>query len=316
MSHSRAAFFVNPLSHTVAKRGSILDQSGTDRDVHRVTIDDFKTLGEDVEQAINIGMDAVFIEGGDGTIQGVLSEVLKRETLFKKLPNIVLLPGGMTNMIVENIGVKKPSATKINALLAHPEGATVNTLPLLSVNPEKAEDAHFGFLLSSGAVPAATKYCLDQIHTKGIGGAQAVRTTLFRVLVGRGEEREKILSPTPLKLEMNGSVLEDNHLTSVATTLPKLMIGINPFWGVEDGPVRLTYVGPPIKHKTINIARMFKKSQSDKAKRAMKRDGFESWNLEQAVLTHSGPLILDGEILPQTDGPIKLSASTPLNFLR
>jgi hypothetical protein len=316
MSNPSAAFFVNPLSHTVAKRGSVLDQSGAGKNVLRVQIDNFKSLADEMKNVAQAGVNTVFVEGGDGTIQAVLTEVLNHEKLFQNLPNIVLLPGGMTNLIVGIIGIKKPTPQKIDQLIDQPETARAAELPLLRIDPQESARTHYGFLFSSGALPAATQFCLDKIHTQGIGGAKAVRTTLFRVLMGRGEDREKILSPTFLRLDMDDRHLVGDHLTSLATTLPKLMIGINPFWGTEDRPVRLTHVGPPVHRKVKNIARMFKNNQSAKARASMLDDGFQSWNLNEATLTHDGPLVLDGEVLPDTKGPIKLSASTPLNFLR
>lgn len=316
MSNPTAAFFVNPLSHTVAKRGSVLDRSGTDKNILRIQIDNFKTLAEDMKNIAHSGIKTIFVEGGDGTIQAVLTEVLNQEKLFERLPNIVLLPGGMTNLIVEIIGLKKPTPQKVDQLIDQPETGNIAQLPLLRIDPQESAQTHYGFLFSSGALPAATQFCLDKIHTQGIGGAKAVRTTLLRVLMGRGEEREKILSPTELKLDFNDMSLNGDHLTSIATTLPKLMIGINPFWGTEDGQVRLTHAGPPIKHKVRNVARMFKKNQSEKARASMRADGFQSWNLNEATLTHDGPLVLDGEVLPDTKGPINLSASIPLSFLR
>lgn len=316
MTKINTAFFVNPLSHSVAKNGSVLDQSCLDDDVLRVKLDDFENLPNGVIQAIKNEVDTICIEGGDGTIQGVLTEVLNRVSPNSPIPNIVLLSGGMTNVIAANIGIKKPTPQGIEKILENPGHADQTILPVLKISPSDNGKTQYGFLFSTGALPAATEFCLDQIHTKGIGGAKAVRHTLFHALLGKGDVREKILSKTPIKLDFAETALDEDHLTSVATTLPKLMIGIQPFWGTGDGPVHLTYAGPPIKHKVRNVARMFKRTHSERAIASMSRDGFQSWRIRSAKIDHSGPMILDGEFLPRTQGSIELSATLPLTFLR
>lgn len=315
MTSPHTAFFFNPLSHTVATHGSILETAALDKNILRFSLKDFSQLAKYVNETAAQNIDTVFIEGGDGTIQGVLTEIILQSDSFKSLPNFVLLPGGMTNLVASNIGLKRPTPKKVTEIVQTPERQKSNSLPLLRIDQSENNASHFGFLLSTGALPAATQFCLDEIHTQGIGGSAAVRATLLKVLFGPKEKRAEIMTPTPIQLRMNNNVINGDHLTSVATTLPKLIIGINPFWGTDDGPVHLTFVDPDIRHKFLNIARMFKPKQSRRAIAALERDGFRSWNIEDAIFVHDGPLVLDGEVLPLSKGPIKLSASQPLNFL-
>jgi diacylglycerol kinase family enzyme len=315
MPKPKTAFFYNPLSHTVATRGSVLEKAAGVNEAIIFELDDFSKLGAFVEQSATQGVETIFIEGGDGTIQGVLTETLLQLKGFKTRPNFVLLPGGMTNLVAANIGLKRPSVDRITDIIQNPQNRKIKTLPLLHIEPKDEGTSHFGFLLSTGALPAATQYCLDEIHTKGIGGSAAVGATLFKVLFGPKQKRRELMAPTPIQLSMADKTIDGDHLTSVATTLPKLIIGINPFWGLDDAPVQLTFADPNVRHKLINIARMFKKTQSARTRAALERDGFHSWNINDATLVHEGPIILDGEVLPLTKGPIKLSASEPLVFL-
>lgn len=231
------------------------------------------------------------------------------------MPNFVILPGGMTNLAAINIGMKKPTTEKIAHILDNSEKAKQTNLSLLKVRPGKKANDHYGFLFTTGAWPMATKYCYDKIHTEGIGGAAAVRATLLHVLLGRSEERRKMLANTPLGLKSDTATLNGDHLTTISTTLPNLMIGVNPFWGEGDGLVRLTHAGPDVRYKVLCVARMMKKTQSEKSRAALKRDGFQSWNLDNAELDYDGPLVLDGEFLDNRPGPISVSATEPLTFL-
>ena len=315
MPQSKTAFFYNPLSQTVATRGSVLEKAAQENEVLSYKIDDFSQLPGFIDQAATQGVETIFIEGGDGTIQGVLTEALLKLDRFETRPQFILLPGGMTNLIATNIGLKRPSVKKISEIIRNPKNRTTNELPLLRVEQNDSNSSHFGFFLSTGALPVATQYCLDEIHTKGIGGSAAVGATLLKVLFGAKDKRQEIMAPSPIQLNIGDQNIEGDHLTSVATTLPKLIIGINPFWGEDNGPVHLTFADANVRHKFVNIARMFKKSQSERARAALERDGFRSWNINDATFVHDGPMVLDGEVLPLTKGPIKLSSSEPLVFL-
>ena len=93
------------------------------------------------------------------------------------------------------------------------------------------------------------------------------------------------------------------------------MIGFHLFWGKGAGPVRLSHIKAGAKKKIRNVSRFVRKSQSETRIKKFKRDGFQSWNVDTATITHSGPMVLDGEFLPQTDKPVTISATTNFTFL-
>ncbi|MBL4870029.1 MAG: hypothetical protein JKX72_03640 [Robiginitomaculum sp.] len=94
------------------------------------------------------------------------------------------------------------------------------------------------------------------------------------------------------------------------------MIGLNPFWGNNDGAIRLTHIRSGARHLIRNMARMLRSGQSPSSSNKLARHGFTSWSLETATLDYTGPMVLDGEFLPQTNEPITLSTSRPLTFLK
>jgi len=313
---SSPAFLINPLSHSVAKYGSDLKRAGVTATANCHVLERFDTLASTVADILAAQCTHVFIEGGDGTIHGVLSMFLAQQPDVDKLPNFTLLPGGMTNLVAAHVGLKRPSRKKIMALVEKPETQTTVTLPLLGAKPADSEDTHYGFLLSTGALPAATRYCVEHIHSKGVGGSAAVRSTLLKVLFSRGIEREIILKPTPLALDLGFEKIQGDHVITVATTLPRLMIGLRPFWGTQDGRLMITHANENTRHIIRNIARMLMPGQSASASAKLARDGFRSWNVDEAVIQLSGEVVLDGEFLPQTSAPISLFATKPLRFIK
>ncbi len=310
------AFIINPLSHNVAKNGSILQKTGLTSKDNCTVLHRFDTLPATVENILGTQNNHVFIEGGDGTIHGVLSEFLNQQPDIDKLPDFTLLPGGMTNLVAGHVGLKRPSIKKLTKLINGINTPQPVKLPMLAVKPSDGDHAHYGFLFSTGALPIATRYCLDHIHTKGVGGSAAVRATLLKVLLGRGPERQIILAPTPLSLDLGHRKIDGDHIVTIATTLPRLMIGLKPFWGGGDGPLMLTHASKDARHIKRNFARMLLPGQSARASTALKRDGFQSWNIERAEICLKGETVLDGEFLPRTNAPISLYATKPLRFIK
>ena len=317
---SNSAFIINPHSHSVAKHGSDLQQAGVTTDANCHLLNTFDILPSAVANILADKCKHVFIEGGDGTIHGVLSMFLAQQPDVGKLPNFTLLPGGMTNLVAAHVGLKRPSRKKIIDLAEKPKTQKIVTLPLLGTKAAGAEDIHYGFLLSTGALPAATRYCVEHVHSKGVGGSAAVRNTLLKVLFGRGVEREIILKPTPLSLDLGTNGIEGkidgDHIITVATTLPRLIIGLKPFWGAGDGRLMITHADKNARHIKRNITRMLLSGQSASASAKLERDGFRSWNVDKAVMQLSGEVVLDGELLPQTDAPVSLFATKPLRFIK
>ena len=319
---SNPAFIINPLSHAVAKHGSDLIRAGVTTSTNCHILNAFDTLPAAISKILGTKREGrkdrnhVFIEGGDGTIHGVLSMFLAQEPDVDKLPYFTLLPGGMTNLVAAHVGLKRPSSKKILTLVNNPRDQKTVDLPMLGTKAEDADITHYGFLLSTGALPAATRYCVDRVHTKGVGGSKAVRSTLLKVLFGRGVEREIIMKPTQLSLDLGVQKIDGDHIITIATTLPHLMIGLKPFWGIGDDRLMITHVHKDARNIVRNITRMLLPGQSAGAIVKLKRDGFQSWNVDKAVMQLSGDVVLDGEFLPQTHAQISLFATKPLRFIR
>ncbi len=306
---------INPDSFTVAKKGSILRQALGDI-APCYEIRDFETLPETVRKIMAGEPQHIFIEGGDGTIQGVLSQILGQHPDSKALPVFTLLPGGMTNLVAKHVGVKHPNTGKIRAIYNNPDTAQSIALPALGLKPSNGPEEWYGFLLSTGAMPAATRLCLDKIHTHGIGGAAAVRTTLWRVLLGHGEERNHILKPRPLSLQLNKNAFDNKHIMTIATTLPGLMIGINPFWHTGGGPLKLTWVKEGAKRHVRNILRLLLRPHAKRTPVILEKHGYQSWSGEAARIKTDSDIVLDGEFLPLRNIAFSLFATQPLRFIR
>ena len=113
----RRLFIVNPLSERVARKGSVLEQLAGEMGINCIRLDPFDLLPAAVTQAAENDINHVIIEGGDGTVQGVLSTFLNQSEKFKTFPAFSIIPAGMTNQVAKNIGLKSASPNSVKAAL-------------------------------------------------------------------------------------------------------------------------------------------------------------------------------------------------------
>jgi len=306
MSPANTLFIVNHLSERVARKGSVLEAISGDTQTPLHTLGNFEDLPDTVLRAAKNKTPHIFIEGGDGTVQSVLTAFLRRKDQFEAFPTFSIVPGGMTNQVAKNIGLISASRSLIEKTMTHVQAPT-STVPLLSVaGPD--HDPFYGFLFSTGGLPMITEYTKSNIHNKGIGGSLAVAGGILRGISGK---REDVMYPTEITLELNGQTISEDHLGTVVTTLPGLILGLDPFWGTEDAPLRVTYGRGDTRRLYKHVAGLWAGQKSkDRSK-----DGLKSWNTHKIDYHYSGPVVLDGEALDFPSHEFSLTSTDPIGFV-
>jgi diacylglycerol kinase family enzyme len=308
-------FVINPLSESVAKKGSSLAALPSDVAAGVFRDDIFDRFDEIVAAGRKAGW--VVIEGGDGTAQGIISAFFNRsphitsEGVNKNLsgtalPKFTLLPGGMTNQVAKNIGLRTRKMTAVKRLL-NGQHESLQT-PLLRVSAQNHPD-HYGFLFSSGGVPMVTQFTKDKIHSRGIGGSFAVCAGILRGISGQNSD---VLSPTPIMLKRNDKACaQENHLGTLVTTLPSLLMGLDPFWGSGDGDLRVTYAQENPNHLARHVLSLW----MGRKHKTRSQDGLHSWQAKTLDYDYNGPIVLDGEPL-DIGSCFRVSSTPALTFLR
>ncbi|MEL7128734.1 MAG: diacylglycerol kinase family protein, partial [Pseudomonadota bacterium] len=247
----RFGLISNPLSHSVSKRGSVLKRAAErEPDAEFHCLDRFDDLSGILKGMATDGIEAIFVEGGDGTAMAVLTEIISgRSGLPSDIP-IALLPGGMTNLAAKVMGVRHAGNGGVRAVMSDLRAGNLagrsSPLPLLELSLSKAGQPLYGFFLSTGALPNGIRYCRRALHSRGAQGSIAVGLTLTRLIFGpRGVEGNEVLRPSDMTLESQAFHAAGSHLFTLATTLPTLSLNINPFWGKGDAPLRFTHATWP-----------------------------------------------------------------------
>jgi len=270
-------FIVNLLSERVARKGSVLQALAEDLGQDCFVLDSFDSLPATVVQAATDKIDHVIIEGGDGTVQGVISAFLQHEEKFDTFPSFSIVPGGMTNQVAKNIGLKAATARTVKFALNNELNPL--ELPLLNIIDNDGS-SYSGFVFSTGVIPQITRYTTSELHGKGIGGSAAVVGGILKGI--RGNDAT-LMKSTPIDLE---GLHTGPHLGTIVTTLPSLMMGLDPFWG--DGS----------------------KSKDRSA------DGLHSRRMESLSYTYEGDIVLDGEFLSIPSGKFTVRPTRLVTFLK
>ena len=299
-------FVFNAASAKVAKKGALLPKIAQQHNAVLRDVGDFSDVDKLVQDALSAKAEHIVIEGGDGTVQGILTEFLRHEKA-RNLPIFTLVPGGNTNQVARNVGLSAATPQAVAKALSADN--TISRAPLLRIT-DKDQRKYYGFLFSSGALPQVTDYTRDKLHDRGLGGSLAVIGGILKGTAGT----DSITEPTTIELDIDADSIEKirgPHLGTIVTTLPGLMLKLDPFWGEGDRPLRVTYVAGEYQKLAQHVASLWLgKKNKDRS-----QDGLYSWTADGLKYRYKGPCVLDGELLELTKG-FKIRATRPIRFAK
>jgi len=138
----------------------------------------------------------------------------------------------------------------------------------------------------------------------------AVIGGILKGVSGDGE----LTKPTDIKLNINAETpqeLTGPHLGTIVTTLPGLILKLDPFWGDGKRPLRVTYVAGDYQKLVRNVASLWLGNKT----KDRRQDGLHSWTADDMAYDYDGPCVLDGELLDLTKG-FKVEPTQPIRFAR
>ena len=253
------------------------------------------------------GAGLVAVEGGDGTVMAVTTALMAEAARTgEPPPPVILVAGGRTDLVARHLGCPRDPDAVARVI---ERGGRARTLRPLRV--QDAEAVRHGWFLSTGAVPRAAAYAHEVVYGAGdrAAGAASVAATLAGVLLSPRRLAE-IAAPTPFRADLAGTAFGPGHRLMLATTLPRLMVGLDPFWGRGDAPVRVTLA----RADSIKLRRTFARVWAGRVPRDAEARGYVSRTLARFAYETDGPTLLDGEALTLA-GRVAVTAGGPMRFL-
>lgn len=286
-------------------------------DIHHIVTSSPAEVKPALTELAARGISVLAINGGDGTVSGVLGELLE-SGLFATPPLIALLPGGTANMNAGDIGIggslKKATARFCDWCESGRDTRDkLAQRALLRVVTDSRQPPHYGMFLGGGAIIQGTEYAHKEIHSRGFRDDFSLVLSTLRTVWGVLRNDPVYNRHVAINLFLDDADLAQHDTLILAmSTLQRLAFGMRPFWGEEPGAIRLTL----IEQHCTRFARTFVSIIRGRANNnAVPSSGYISHNAHKIHIELDGKLNLDGEILV-AKGPVEISASMPLEFLK
>jgi diacylglycerol kinase (ATP) len=265
-------------------------------------------------------VDILAINGGDGTIARILTELLERGP-FPVLPRLALLPGGTTNMNAADVGLRGNLVKAIRRLCTWSSGAPAlpESLqrPVLRVTGGDGQAAVCGMAFGAGAITRGVEYSDTSINRKGIVGAFRPALALFRTLWGLASRDRRFFKPVAISLQRDNEPADPacDILILIISSLERLMLGSRPFWGQESAPLHTSLVHADAERFLRNLPAM---ARGKPNRHMTEANGYSSHNASRIRLAMDGSWMLDGEVHEAriSDGPVTISNGGDVTFVR
>lgn len=293
-------------------------------DVLHEELDDFSDLNGMIERFIDQGIEVIAVNGGDGTVQAVLTELGRRD-LKDASPKLAVIAGGMTNVIAKDVGFDDQPPKALARLIAGvtaPGRPREVTRPLIGLVLDPEKPPVYGMFFGAAGFYQAVKLANDKVRKQGIAGSLASASTLmlslFRLLFGSKRSDDPLYRGEPMALGLDGEHHPKTlYLLLMATTLDRLILGLMPFWNDRDGgngsAIRYTSIEFPPKR----LLRALLPVMRGRPAAWMEREGYRSGAIHDMVIDIKSPVVLDGEIFhPDPAQPIRLTGDRAQTFVR
>ncbi len=252
-----------------------------------------------LDEFMRDGVDLVAINGGDGTIQTVLTALIDRKP-YEQIPLLAILRAGTDSIIARDIGIKGSRDRGLRKLInwaRKPDGSgALVRRPIIRLQSASLQHPLYGMIFGAAVIYQGILFCRRNIHTKGVTGALAPSLTLARFLLGVIRRNPQYASTAPLTIELDRSdPIRRDFLMVLVSTVHHFFLGLRPFWGTGTGPLQFTAIADRAQHLMRVLPTM---ARGQRCRLRTPENGYFSHNASEVRLTLNTGFILDGELHP------------------
>lgn len=272
-----------------------------------------------IERFAQAKIEILAINGGDGTVAHVLTHLL-RHPAFKTPPQLILLPGGTTNMNVGDVGIPGKIQQSLEKLIRWSQGELpdleARERPILQIKQGESGPPMYGMIFGTGAIIQAIEYWHSSVKQKGFRNEFSSGLALARTVWGLIRRDPRFAKPVKLDIHFGDKqrIQQDNMMMFVSC-MPRVFLNFRPFWGSEDGALAMTVVRDRAERFLCTLPAFLRGRPNA---RLTPQAGYESHNVNSLTIEMEGAYTLDGEILhiDKTHGPLFIRHHCDVQFLR
>jgi diacylglycerol kinase (ATP) len=288
-------------------------------DVLHIETDHAHALPEALAEIARQNVNLLVVNGGDGTLQFALTEILSTDE-FERIPMIAPLRGGRTNMTALDLNARRNPVKGLHDLLEDVRAGRLAERmvprPVLRLETLKARDLQYGMFFGAGVIHRAvqlTQRVFPNGKSQGVFGAGLVTAGLLSRLAMR--DNKGIVTPDKIGIIVDGEMIshDEFHLV-IASSLDRLFLRMNPFWGHENGGVRFTSMSKESQQMRSTIPGILRGKPNDLVR---PENGYCSTNADMVELRFDCGFTIDGELFdPIPDEVVTITADRRITFVR
>ena len=241
-------------------------------------------------------VDLLAVNGGDGTVQAVLTTLFHHRP-FETQPLLALLQSGTTSMTARDVGFCGSRVRSLKKLFSWAATGTGNPRvidrPVLQVQAP-GHPTRYGMFFGASAIYQGIQYFHRKLNTKGLRGEVGPALTIFRFLWSAVRQGSDFIPPVPVSVAMDDNPPQQfDSLVVLVSTLERLFLGLYPYWGSESGPLYYTAVRARPRHLLRALPSILR---GRSGVHGTPENGFYSHNVHEIKLNLAGGFTLDGQL--------------------
>ena len=269
-----------------------------------------------VEELLHQRPTYLVLNGGDGTIQAVLTKLLTQK--IDHQPLLVVLKAGTTSMTAGDIGLRGPAPHALKNFLSR---VATNIKPpvkarlVLRIDTDDGPPLS-GMFFGAGCIPQGIRYFHEKVNRPGLRGELGPALVVARFLWNLVSRQQQVCRPPTLAGSLDGQPLAvQPYLLLMATTMKRLFFGWHPFWNGGNQPIHFSAVRERPRH----FFRLLPSLVRGRTHRlATPANGYFSRNVAEVTITNLDQFTLDGQLYEPSKPTSRVTVSSdgPVFFVR
>jgi diacylglycerol kinase (ATP) len=223
-------------------------------------------------------------------------------------------------MTALDLGVRRDPVSGLESLLYTAREGRIEELrverPVLRIASSRGGPDQYGMFFGVGMIRRAidlTHRVFPTGRSQGVFGASLVTGALIAKALAR--PTRGILTPDKLQIAIDDRPVPDGEFyLAIASSLRRLFMGMNPFWGSGPGGVRFTAIASAAQGlgpKVLGILR------GKPGRKVTQQNGFNSANADRVEIRLDCGYTVDGETFaPVADERVAVTADRRITFVR